>query len=99
MVNYTKLLIGILIHPKKKYPAIKLNKRSILNSSLKYMMLKWFLEEKEDITKGRGREGEIQAKGITKTLRCKHSSVQKTKTAIPGECNMSGKGAKRRLVR
>lgn len=63
------------------------------------MMLKWFLEEKEDITKGRGREKEIQAEGITKTLRCKHSSIQKTKTAIPGECNSSRKDAKRRLLR
>lgn len=76
MVNYTKLLTRFFIHFKKKYVAIKLNNRSVLNFSLKYMMLNWFVEGKEDITKGRGREREIQAEGIAKTLRCNHTTIQ-----------------------
>lgn len=32
----------------------------VLKSALKYMMLNWFLEDKEDITRGRGRESQTE---------------------------------------
>lgn len=58
------------------------------------MMVNWFLKDKEDIIRGRGRKREIQAEGIVRTYRWKYNSIQEIKTTMPGVQNVSEERAK-----
>lgn len=59
------------MHVRKYGATVK--REDELKSALKYMMLNWFLEDKEDITREE-EEKESQTEGIVKTLGCKYTS-------------------------